>query len=209
MPSQPERVTTIDLLRHGACQGGEIFRGRTDVQLSTAGWQQMDQAVSAALGWQRIITSPLLRCREFAEHCAGRFNLPLQVDVALQEMDFGDWEGRLVDEVWQESPDLLGRFYDDPSAVTPPGGESTAAAQSRVVAAWHELLQQCGGDRLLVVCHGGVIRLLLAHVLAMPLAAVMRLYIPYASMAQVRVYHRDSGDVAVLMSLNSGDRSLC
>jgi broad specificity phosphatase PhoE len=169
----------------------------------------MEQAVSTPRGWQRIITSPLVRCREFAEHCAGRFNLPLQVDVALQEMDFGDWEGRLVEEVWQESPELLGRFYHDPSAVTPPGGESTAAAQSRVVVAWQALLQQCAGDRLLLVCHGGVIRLLLAHVLAMPLAAVMRLYIPYASMAQVRVYHRDSGDVAVLMSLNSGDHSLC
>ena len=124
-------------------------------------------------------------------------------------MDFGDWEGRLVADVWRESPTLIGRFYDDPGAVTPPGGESIAAAQSRVIAAWQALLQQCVGEQLLVVCHGGVIRLLLAHVLAMPLAAVMRLYIPYASMAQVRVYHRDSGDVAVLMSLNGGDRSVC
>lgn len=209
MSSHLERVTTIDLLRHGACQGGEIYRGRTDVQLSAEGWQQMEQAVSAATDWQRIITSPLLRCREFAEHCAGRFNLPLQVDVALQEMDFGEWEGRLLQEVWQENPDLVARFYDDPGAVTPPGGESTADAQSRVVAAWQALLQQCLGDRLLLVCHGGVIRLLLGHVLGMPLAAVMRLYIPYASMAQVRVMHRASGDVAVLMSLNYGDRNTC
>jgi alpha-ribazole phosphatase len=209
MLSQPERVTTIHLLRHGACQGGEIYRGRTDVQLSSEGWQQMEQAISAAPDWQRIITSPLLRCREFGEHCAARFNIPLQIDTALQEMDFGGWEGRLVQEVWQENPELVARFYDDPAAVTPPGGESCAEAQSRIVVAWHALLQQCAGDRLLLVCHGGVIRLLLAHLLAMPLAAVMRLYIPYASMAQVSVYHRDSGDVAVLMSLNGGDRSIC
>jgi alpha-ribazole phosphatase len=209
MSSQQERVTTIDLLRHGACQGGEIYRGRTDVQLSAEGWQQMEQAVSAATDWQRIVTSPLLRCREFAEYCAGRFKLPLQVDAALQEMDFGEWEGRLSQEVWQEDPDLVTRFYDDPGAVTPPGGESTSDAQSRIVAAWQALLQQCVGDRLLLVCHGGVIRLLLAHVLAMPLAAVMRLYIPYASMARVRVYHRKCGDVAVLISLNCGNRSSC
>jgi alpha-ribazole phosphatase len=114
-----------------------------------------------------------------------------------------------LQEVWQENPELVARFYDDPSAVTPPGGESTADAQSRVVAGWQALMQQCAGDQLLLVCHGGVIRLLLGHLLAMPLAAVMRLYIPYASMARVQVYHRDGGDVAVLMSLNSGDRSSC
>ena len=114
-----------------------------------------------------------------------------------------------MQEVWQESPDLVARFYDNPAAVTPPGGESTEDAQSRVVAAWQALLHQYVGDRLLLVCHGGVIRLLLAHVLAMPLAAVMRLYIPYASMAQVRIYHSENGDTAVLMSLNSRDRNPC
>lgn len=209
MPTPPERITSIDLLRHGACEGGDIYRGRTDVQLSAQGWQQMEQAVSIALDWQRIITSPLARCRDFAERYAGCRNLPLQVELALQEMDFGAWEGRLTQEIWQETPDLAARFYEDPGAITPPGGESAAAVQARVVAVWQELLQQCAGERLLLICHGGVMRLLLAHLLAMPLAAVMRLYIPYAALAQVRVYHRDSGDVAVLMSLNDGDRVRC
>src|SRR6187401_779020 len=99
MSSQVEPVTTIDLLRHGACQGGEIYRGRTDVQLSGEGWQQMERAVRAPADWQRIVTSPLLRCREFAEHCARRFSLPLQLENALQELDFGEWEGRLVQEI--------------------------------------------------------------------------------------------------------------
>ena len=118
MPVSSERVTTIDLLRHGACQGGEIFRGRTDVHLSTQGWEQMERAVSAAPDWQRVITSPLVRCRAFAERCAARCNVPLQVEAALQEMDFGAWEGRLAQEVWQENPQLLARFYDDPAAVS-------------------------------------------------------------------------------------------
>ena len=209
MSSPPERVTTIDLLRHGACLGGEIFRGRTDVQLSTQGWQQMEQALCTAPAWQRIITSPLLRCHEFAVRYAARSDVPLVVEPALREMDFGAWDGRLAQEVWQENPQLLARFYDDPGAVTPPGGESAAAAQSRIVAAWQAMLQQCMGEQLLIVCHGGVIRLLLAHLLAMPLGAVMRLYLPYAAIARVRVYHREDGDVAVLMALNGGDRGLC
>lgn len=203
MPAQPERVTTIDLLRHGACQGGEIYRGRTDVALSDLGWRQMEEAIAQAADWQRVVTSPLARCRAFAEHYATRFALPLLVVNGLQEVDFGAWEGRLLQEVWRSEALTVSRYYDDPGAVTPPGGESTVAARERVVAAWQSLMQECAGQHLLLVGHGGVIRLLLSHLLAMPLSAIARLHIPYASICRIRVYHREVGDFPVLMSLNS------
>ena len=40
-------VTTVDLLRHGESEGGEIFRGSIDVPLTEMGWQQMQSAVDA------------------------------------------------------------------------------------------------------------------------------------------------------------------
>lgn len=203
MPAPAERVTTIDLLRHGACEGGEIYRGRTDVALSDAGWQQMEQAVAHFADWQAVVTSPLVRCHAFAEHCATRFAIPLHVVSNLQEVDFGAWEGRLLQEVWQNDAHTVSRYYDDPGAVTPPGGEATVAAQERVVAAWQALMRECAGLHLLLVGHGGVIRLLLSHLLAMPLSAIARLHIPYASICRIRVYHREGGDFPVLMSLNS------
>ena len=206
MNESKEPVTNIDLLRHGHCQGGEIYRGRTDVQLSEEGWSQMEQAINGPAKWQRIVTSPLLRCREFSERCAERMDLPLQVDATLKEMDFGDWEGRLLQDVWQADPDLVSRFYDDPGSVTPPGGESTADAQSRIVKGWQALMQERSGEDLLLVCHGGVIRLLLSHLLDLPLSSIVRLHIPYASMSRVQVHHRDSGDFSALLSLNSGSK---
>mgnify|MGYP003647683723 FL=1 len=203
MSTSDETVTTIDLLRHGACDGGEIYRGRTDVALSTEGWQQMVQATASAARWQAVATSPLQRCRTFAEHCASRFDIPILVIDALREMDFGEWEGRLLQDVWRSDADLVSRFYADPGTVTPPGGEPVAAAQSRVVEAWKTLLQATAGQHLLLVCHGGVIRLLLSHLLQMPLATIARLHIPYASIARVQVYRRDGHDFPVLMALNS------
>tara|TARA_B110000503_G_scaffold25349_1_gene40042 strand:- start:8187 stop:8813 length:627 start_codon:yes stop_codon:yes gene_type:complete len=203
MAAQREVVTTIDLLRHGACEGGEIYRGRTDVVLSSEGWQQMEQATATPANWQSVVTSPLQRCRTFAEHCASRFQIPLQVVTDFREMDFGDWEGRLLKEVWRSEAQTVSAFYDDPSAVTPPGGEPTVMVQERVAAAWQALVQQCAGQHLLLVCHGGVIRLLLGHLLNMPLATIARLHIPYASISRIQVYQSEGREFPVLMSLNA------
>jgi len=207
MPVRQEMVTTIDLLRHGACEGGEVYRGRTDTLLSTEGWQQMELAIGSHADWQRIVTSPLSRCRRFAEHCASEMGLPLRVVAAMREIDFGDWEGRLLEEVWRETPEQVDRFYRDPSEVTPPGGEPVVAALERIVASWRELMEECAGEHLLLVSHGGVIRLLLSHLLDLPLSNITRLHIPYASRTRIRVHHLDQGDFPVLLSLNSGSHA--
>ncbi len=56
-------TTTIDLLRHGACEGGEIFRGSSDVALSEQGWQQMRAAIADETApWQAVVSSSLQRC---------------------------------------------------------------------------------------------------------------------------------------------------
>lgn len=198
-------VTTVDLLRHGACEGGEIYRGRTDVVLSDAGWLQMEQATAHDAPWQRVVTSPLQRCRAFAERCATRLAIPLQVIAALREVDFGDWEGRLREEVWRTDAQRVSRYYANPAAVAPPGGEATVDAQDRVVVAWQQLLQECAGQHVLVVAHGGVIRLLLGHLLAMPLSASSRLHLPYASLSRVQVHRHEGSDFPVLMSLNASE----
>lgn len=194
--------TTIDLLRHGACEGGHIYRGRTDVALSAQGWQQMEQALGAGGGWQTVVTSPLLRCRVFAEHCANRLQLPLVISDELQEINFGAWEGQLVQDVQRAHPELLARYYADPQAVTPPGGESTLDAQQRIVRGWRALLREHAGEHLLLVCHGGVIRLLLSHLLDMPLHASARLYVPYASLSRVEVYPHADGEFPLLAAFN-------
>ena len=48
-----ENFTLIDILRHGQCEGGEIYRGSTDVPLTDLGWQQMRNAVASHNGWDR------------------------------------------------------------------------------------------------------------------------------------------------------------
>ena len=63
-------LTTIDLIRHGEPVGGSKYRGQTDDPLSEKGWEQMRAAVGDHRPWEAILTSPLARCRAFAEKLA-------------------------------------------------------------------------------------------------------------------------------------------
>lgn len=197
------RESRIDLLRHGACEGGEIYRGSTDVPLSTQGVEQMRTAAARVPDWEAVVSSPLRRCREFAGELAAERGLPLTVDDGFREMDFGEWEGRLVQAVWDEDRERARQFYADPLNNTPPGGERVYDAQARAVAAWQSQLAEHAGKRFVLVCHGGIIRLLLCHFLEMPLSAIARVQVPYAALTRLQVYHRDEGDFPVVVSMNA------
>jgi broad specificity phosphatase PhoE len=197
-----ETVTRIDLLRHGACEGGDIYRGSIDVELSAEGWRQMRQAVEPLGHWQRVITSPLMRCRRFAEQYSENNGVPVLMDERWREMSFGEWEGQKVSDVWRTSPDLIRAYYENPLSVTPPGGEPMMEVQSRIVSAWNALLDNHSGEHILLVIHSGVIRLLLAHLLNMPLASIFTLDVPYASLSRLKVFHGSEGQTPVLISHN-------
>src|SRR5512135_3739579 len=164
-----EVLTTIDLLRHGEPVGGQRFRGTIDDPLSELGWRQMEATAGALPAWQVVVSSPLRRCADFASALAGRHGVPLEREAGLREIGFGEWEGYTAKELMETSPEALTRFWSDPRGQTPPGGEPFADFAARVVAAWEGLLARHQGKQILLVCHGGVIRLILAHILEMPL----------------------------------------
>ena len=194
----------VDLLRHGTCEGGDIFRGVTDSALTDAGWREMAKALAPHGGWQRVISSPLQRCRHFAAAFARERDLPFAVEPELREIHFGDWEGRDITAVWREEGAFLERYYRAPGDLAPPGGESPAAAGARLAEIWRGLLARHRGEHLLLVCHGGVIRLLLCHLLAAPLASSGFFHVPHGCLVRLRVHHMDDGDVPQLIFHQSG-----
>jgi len=159
---------TLDLLRHGETELGGGLRGSLDDALTARGWQQMQDAVAERGPWDRIISSPLQRCRLFAEALAARRQLPLSLEPGLQELHFGDWEGRSAAELMKTDERGLGLFWSDPYGFTPPNGEPVLDFSTRVLGAVARLHQAWPGQRLLVVSHGGVMRLLLARARGLP-----------------------------------------
>lgn len=182
--------TQIDLLRHGETEGGEIIRGSIEKPLTPRGHSQMQAQVERVRDtacWQRIVSSPQQRCQPFAEALASTLDVPLQLEPRLREISFGDWEGRRIDELLAENPETLHNFWQDPWRHGPPNGEPMDHFQQRVLAAWAHLLESCRGERVLVVTHGAVIRILLVHVLAAPVHSMQRLQVPFGSLSRIQV----------------------
>jgi broad specificity phosphatase PhoE len=192
-------VTTIDLLRHGQCVDGHCYRGSTDVELSEEGIATMEQRVkhffqSREPLWQTIITSPLLRCVVFANDLATQYHKPLQTESALQEMHFGDWDGESIDRIWQTQQAHVERWYSDPIQFPPPNGEAVDIFAARVQACLLSLIQQHQGKHVLLVTHGGVMRVLLAHCLSMSLLDLHRFDVPYACLSRIQVITSTNND---------------
>ncbi|MFT6387662.1 MAG: broad specificity phosphatase PhoE [Cellvibrionaceae bacterium] len=189
------KITTIDLLRHGDCVDGKCYRGSTDVALSYSGFQKMEQSLKSLIkktnddgtGWQRVVTSPLIRCLGFAKQFSSEKGLPLLIEPDFKEMHFGKWEGKLIQAVWESQPDEVSAWVADPIASPPPEGEAADVFAKRVIEAFEQLIVDHAGERMLLVSHGGVMRVLLTHCLAMPLLELNRFDIPYACLSRIQI----------------------
>ncbi|MFP5506984.1 MAG: alpha-ribazole phosphatase [Gammaproteobacteria bacterium] len=177
----------VGLLRHGEAEGGNRFRGHTDDALTPAGLAQMYAALSDSGHWDRVISSPLTRCAEFVSDFARQSSLPLTFDTRLKEMHFGQWEGRSAAELMAEDPEALARFWRDPDAYPPPGGESLAHFRARVLDAWNDILSAYADQHVLIVTHGGVIRVLLCHVFEVPMSRWHEFEVPHGRMHGVHI----------------------
>ncbi len=171
-------LTRIELLRHGEPAGGKRYRGQLDDPLSDTGWQQMwDSVRQTAQDWDLVVSSPLRRCRAFAERLARKLELQFEVDAGFKEIGFGAWEGLSAAQIDAQQ---LQRFYQDPLRNSPPGAEHVRDFSTRIGDAWHRLVTRHAGRRLLLVCHAGVIRALYVQLLRLELQAMFRLPVGYA-----------------------------
>ncbi len=191
-------TTTIDVLRHGEAQGGDYYRGRTDDPLTAQGWQQMRTWLNQPQHWTRLVSSPLRRCLDFANHMQQVNNLPLQIDARFQELHFGDWEGKTAAEIEQTQPAALQLFYQQPFQHSPPQGENMTEFSRRVAAAWQDLFITARGEIILLVTHAGVIRSLFSQVLKMPTENCFAIEVGHAALSRFCCYHSEEGDFVQL-----------
>lgn len=179
--------TIVDLIRHGEPRGGRMIRGQgVDHPLSPLGWEQMWAAVGAEAPWDQILSSPMARSRAFARELAGRYGLPLAIDPELREIAMGAWEGRRPLELMHAEPAAFAEFQRDPVANRPPGGERLEALQARVGRAYERQFATYPGRHLLIVCHAGVSRALIGHVLDAAPQHWSRIRIDYAGLTRIR-----------------------
>ncbi len=148
----------IELLRHGDT-GQRSYRGQLDDALTDEGWQQLRGSVIGR-HWDAIVASTLQRCASFARELSQARGIPLTLDARLAEYHFGHWQGVPIEVLADEQGDALGRFWADPVANPPPGAETFAQFRQRLSSALDDVAATLPQRRVLVITHGGAIRLL-------------------------------------------------
>ncbi len=176
----------ITLLRHGEIKGGTRFRGSTDDPLTPKGFQQMRAATQDPFRCDLVISSPLIRCAAFASELTLEKTASLRIEPRLAEMHFGEWEGCTSKQIYDKSPSALEQFWSDPQKYPPPGGERLLDFRDRVLAAWEDLTYSLTHKHILLVTHGGVIRILMCHLQDIPLSKIMEIVVGYGALRSFR-----------------------
>jgi broad specificity phosphatase PhoE len=167
------RDSSITLVRHGESTWNELglIQGQNDVaQLNAVGRDQARATAESlkSLGFDRMVTSDLARARQTAEIIGSKLGLVATPDSLLRERCFGVLEGQPQEMLESHASGILDGVFVDPDA-RPEGGESFRDVVTRVGIFVEATLDFLGGERLLVVTHGGTIRALRAYVEALPL----------------------------------------
>lgn len=189
----------LDLLRHGETTLSHTLRGHTDDELTENGWLQMQstiqQYVAGGTNWDVIFSSPLQRCHAFAINLAERLEIPLQLNMHIKEMYFGDWEGISTQSIYENEPELLANFWQFPTKYHAPNGESLEQFLQRVKVGFDEIHTQMKinqWNRALVVTHGGVIKLLTCLARHKHLNDLLKMSAELGQLYSVKMYKNDS-----------------
>ena len=196
--------TLVDFLRHGEPEGGRRYRGQIDDPLSENGWAEMRLATAGERPWTALISSPLKRCRAFAEVLAQETGLALSFDDRFKEVGFGSWEGKTADELKALDRDCVFNFKRDPVTFRPEGAEALQSFHDRVAVAFEDLIRSNVGGHPLVIAHAGVMRMVACHVLGLDPAHAYRLQIGSAARMRFRVEHKGGLRHAALLYITPG-----
>jgi alpha-ribazole phosphatase len=175
----------IYLLRHGVVTGNgeKRFIGQSDPPLSEAGSHQARQwhRRLGSVEFEAILCSDLKRSEETARIIAGDTKKVIRIMPELREIHLGQWDGLSMAYVRRHFPEKWRKRGENLSSYRPSGGESFKDLQNRVVPTFEEVGGQLKGHGL-IVAHAGVNRVILCHVLGMPLSNLFRLAQDYGAL---------------------------
>lgn len=178
-------MTRITVVRHGRTEVNAqgLLLGRADPALDDVGRQQAGQLAKALAttveGPVRVVSSPLLRCRDTAAAIADAVGVAVTVDDRWIEMDYGELDGVPVADVPLET---WAAWMAD-NHWTPPGGESIAGLGERVRAACDDLV--AAGEDTIVVSHVSPVKAAVAWALGVGDEVAWRMFVAPASITRI------------------------
>ena len=148
-----------------------------------------------------LCTSSLGRAKESGRIIAGSRRIKIKEDKRLNEISFGRWEGKTGQELWNEKDPVYKKWMEG-RWVTAPDGESIQSLRQRIKKFLTDCTKQYRNKTIVIVSHGGTIRMILIELLNFPLKYMFSFRIDPAS---VTVVKHCSNNIAQLMCLNRKD----
>ncbi|HYL43393.1 MAG TPA: histidine phosphatase family protein [Ktedonobacteraceae bacterium] len=190
------------LVRHGETlyNAQKRFTGQSDVLLSPLGRRQI-AVLGKYLAAERldaIGASDLVRTRVTAEAIARYHTLPVRADPNLRELSLGEWEGHTYADVLGRDTELVAQWQANPTSCAPPGGETVAQLRDRIARAIRSWQSHYPEASILWVTHGGLIGVLLCHILGIELNRRWQFRHDNASISEIQL----NGERATIVRLN-------
>lgn len=156
--------TLVYIVRH--CQGqGNVdgtLRGRYDHEITETGWKQLEvlSHLTAPIPFEQVYTSPLKRANETGKAANRTAKAPLEIYEPLIEVDFGELDGQIWNELPGRYPELMKAWDERADLVEFPGGETMLGAMKRITAAFWHCVSASRGKVILLAGHGSAFRTL-------------------------------------------------
>jgi len=190
MPS--DVPTRLLLLRHAEVETRyhRIFGGTIDMNLSPRGHEQARILAQflPAKQLEIIYASPMKRVQQTLAPFLNNGAPPQTIVPNLREVDFGDWTGLNWEQVCEKFKLLTHEWLEHIERGVMPNGENGAQFRARVEPCLRRIIKDHTGQMVGIFCHGGVIRMILAILLEIPLARTNMFEIEYASMTQIALW---------------------
>ncbi|ADQ13742.1 alpha-ribazole phosphatase [Halanaerobium hydrogeniformans] len=194
--------TELLLIRHGETDYNKnsIIQGQTDTELNESGIIKAEETAEFLKNYEfdHIYSSDLKRAKKTASFIADKLELEIKESKKIREIDFGDWEGLKLEEIVDQYPDDMEAWRIDPLNNGAPGGENITQFAARIKSFFDQLLEKHRGEKLIVVTHGGVIKLYLREVLAVQSKSFKQFQVDNTSLTEIKFYDDD----AILSKLN-------
>ncbi len=194
--------TKLIIVRHAETDWNKElkYQGQQDIVLNDTGKEQAVKLSNylSDSNIDTIYSSNLKRAYSTAKKINKFHNLKIKQEKELREIDFGKWEGMTYSKIKAHYPEILKKWNQNPTLISPPAGEDLKRFKLRIVNVFAEIVEENREKNILVVTHGGAIKAYLTFILGIPLYNYWQFNISSTGISIINVYE----EKYIIKSLN-------
>ena len=198
-------MTTVYFIRHAQAEGNlhHQVQGTAEREVTALGREQIAALRKrfATIPVDAVYSSDLRRAIETAEAVSESEKLPIRIERAFREIDFGDWEGREMSEIAQSDAAQFDAFLHHMERWHVEGGETPQQVLDRFLPALEKVVKENEGRTVAIVSHGYALRIVLAHLRGLSLKEIGD-FVPCVNTAVSKVTWE--GDVPTVVYQDDG-----